>query len=356
MEEKKDKKKIFVIASIVAILVIAIGATYAFYTYSNTGLESKLIAGEMYMKYVEGSALNINGAMPSSTYPTSSSGNYFQFQITGKNTHTTKDITYNLKLAYGDVPNGKSESNRIDDEYLLFKLVEVNGNSETAVVTDAIFDTIPGALLYSTTVPHDTTNVITKTYRLYARISEEVGIGNGTGAIYSISDWNNLFATIMINAEGSLSDATPVVPIATPANCFSTSENGDGTLTITGYNGSCGGNVVIPSQIDVSVNPSQSSSKNNNDNNISYMSNKIENNNIVRKTDNNNLKTVTAIGTSAFKCYDGLCGSFEGSTIAGDYGESSSETYSSSGSISNSSLDSIVNTLVTPNTVVSIGN
>lgn len=198
--KKEKKKKILVISSIVAILIIAIGVTYAFYTYSNTGLESKLIAGEMYMKYAEGSALNISGAMPSATYPDSTTGNYFEFQITGKNTHETMDISYNLNLAYGDSQN--SPKQRIRDQYLLFKLVEVNENVETTIVNDANYQTIPGATLTTLTVPHNTASVTTRTFRLYARISEKVGIGTNT--TYTIADWNNLYASIKINAVGSL--------------------------------------------------------------------------------------------------------------------------------------------------------
>ena len=100
------------------------------------------------MKYKETSNINLSGAMPSATYPSSTTGNYFEFQITGKNT-SSRDITYNVKLAYGDEETGKD---RLHDNHLLFKLVEVVNNEEVAVspeVNDKRFDTIPGATLYT---------------------------------------------------------------------------------------------------------------------------------------------------------------------------------------------------------------
>ena len=360
--EKKNSRKLIVIVSIVAILVIALGVTYAFYTYSRNGTyNNKLIAGDIYMRYKEGSAIDLSGAMPSSTYPSSTTGNYYEFQIIGKNTNTTKDITYNVKLAHGDPEVGKT---RIPDQHLVFKLVEVVNNEEQtpALVEDQSYQTIPGTTIYTATIAKNTTNERTRTFRLYARISENVGIGTDT--TFTTTQWNNLFASIKINVDGGFVEGGNT-PVATPANCFSTSDNGDGTLTITGYNGSCGGNVVIPSQIDVSVNPSQSSNKKNNDN-LTQMPNVVKNNNnIVKRTDNNNLKTVTAIGNSAFKCYNGLCGNFEGSIFVDDaYAETSMEYYGgisyNTGDagiyMSDNDLDSIVNTLVIPDTVVTIGH
>ena len=198
--EKKNSRKLIVIISIVAILVIALGVTYAFYTYSRNGTyNNKLIAGDIYMRYKEGSAINLSGAMPSSTYPSSTTGNYYEFQIIGKNTNTTKDITYNVKLAHGDPETGKT---RIPDQHLVFKLVEVVNNEEQtpALVEDQSYQTIPGTTIYTATIAKNTTNERTRTFRLYARISENVGIG--TNATFTIDEWNDLYASIKINVDG----------------------------------------------------------------------------------------------------------------------------------------------------------
>ena len=203
--EKKNSRKLIVIVSIVAILVIALGVTYAFVTYSRNGTyNNKLIAGDIYMRYKEGSAINLSGAMPSSTYPSSTTGNYYEFQIIGKNTNTTKDITYNVKLAHGDQESGKT---RIPDQHLVFKLVEVINNEEQtpALVEDQSYQTIPGTTIYTATIAKNTTNETARTFRLYARISENVGIGTDT--TFTIDEWNDLYASIKVNVDGGF--ATP---------------------------------------------------------------------------------------------------------------------------------------------------
>ena len=198
---KFSNKKKIILGSIIGVLIgTLVSVSYAFFTYANTsGTTNQLITGDIYLKYGETSALGINGAMPSNTYPSASTGNYFQFQITGKNTHETGSVLYKLKLAYGD--NTTDRLNKIDDKYLYFKLVEVNGNTEKIVVNDANFTTIPNSTLYVDTIPSNTTTEITKTYRLYMRIGEEVGIGTNT--TYTQDAWNKLYASVKVNAEGN---------------------------------------------------------------------------------------------------------------------------------------------------------
>ena len=223
---KNKKNKLFIILEIITlVLIVTIGITYAFYSYSRTGTQnSQLVTGDIYMRYVEGSSINLSGAMPSNNYPTKATGNYFQFQITGKNTHTTNDISYTLKLAHGDIPDGKSSANRIADRWLYFKLVEVNNlgesnETETILVANANFTTIPNSIIYTGTIPANTTSVLTKTYRLYARIDYNLVIGNTANANYSESTWNNLFASIKVNASGEDFAPPPPPTIETCPDC-----------------------------------------------------------------------------------------------------------------------------------------
>ena len=219
MKKFSNKKKI-ILGSIIGVLVGTLfSVSYAMYTFSKPGITSQLVTGDIYMKYTEGSALNLSGVMPSSTYPTAATGNYFQFQIAGTNT-SSGDISYNLKLVHGDLPSGKSESNRIGDQWLYFKLVEVSGNAETTLVSDVHFNSISNSLLHTMTVPAGTNSLTTRTFRLYARISETLGIGNGTGVTYSQSEWNNLFASIKVNAEGGYVEPTPVSAGCPGAGCY----------------------------------------------------------------------------------------------------------------------------------------
>ena len=210
LKKKKSNIKKILLGSIIGVLVGSLlGVTYAMFTFNSTSINNKLIAGDIYMRYKESSAINLNGAMPSATYPTEASGNYFEFQIIGKNTNTTKDITYNVKLAYGD--NHATRTTRIGDQYLVFKLVEVLNGEEVAVtpeVNDKSFASIPGATLYTATIPANTTVESTRTFRVYARISENVVIGN-INQTYTEQQWNNLYASVKINVDGGFENSTP---------------------------------------------------------------------------------------------------------------------------------------------------
>ena len=348
MKKLGNKKKI-ILGSILGIFIGALlGTTYAMYTYNSSSVNNKLIAGDIYMKYKETSAINLSGAMPSATYPDSTTGNYFEFQIVGKNT-SSKDITYNVKLAYGDeeLDANDNPKTRIDDERLVFKLVEVVNNEEVspALVNDRSFNSIPGSTLYTATIPGEGASATesTRTFRVYARISENVVIGN-TNQDYTLAEWNNLYASVKINVDGGFNGgSTPVepeedtlIPNATPASCFTTSENQDGTLTITGYDAdTCGTDVVIPNIIDVNQYPPTGvSNDNNSKNNLSFMPNKIETNNyneLVKKTTNENWKRVTIIGEESFYCY-----------TQGWNQEEGNETY--------------ITSVIIPDTVTTIGN
>jgi len=365
--ESKKKKEIMIIGIIVFVVVVILGVAYAIFTYNQTGSNSKLIVGDIYMHYKESNTLTLENALPSNIYDPN---NYFEFTIEGKNTNKKYDIWYDINLLRGSVPDSKQESNRILDKFLKFRLTEFVENKTTheleekEIFANKSYNDLSSAnRIHVATIPKNTTSEITHRYRLYMWIGNEVVIGNtgNDGIDYDMTTWNNLFASIKVSSTGDFTVKEMEYP-ETPAHCFTTSENQDGTLTITGYDGSCGGNVVIPSQIDVSLNPSQSKYENDSSN-LSKMPNTLDSSKLVRRTDNNNLKTVTAIGTSAFKCYNGLCGNFEGSLFANDdYAESSIEYNNSDYEIYNGEialdddLDSIVNTLVIPNTVVTIGN
>ena len=194
-----EKKKIM-LASIVSILCIAIGITYAIFAYSRTGKNSELIVGDIYMRYSEDKQLSLQDAVPSVNPPT---GNYFEFTIEGRNTTVDKDIWYEVVLNRGDVPTNKNEINRIQDRFLKFRLVEVTNNVEGEhLVDDLSYEDIRNKRIYVATIPHGGANssVVSHTYRLYMWIGEEVGIG--TNADYTSEEWSNLFASVVVNVTG----------------------------------------------------------------------------------------------------------------------------------------------------------
>ena len=126
---------------------------------------------------------------------------YFEFTIDGKNT-SNKDIIYNVKLVHGEVVSTKTESNRISDKFLIFKLVEVVDGNEVELVNNKKFDTINNTVLYSDKVLKNTNTEINHTYRLYMIVDPNLIVGNTDRSDYSFNDYANLFASIKVNVDG----------------------------------------------------------------------------------------------------------------------------------------------------------
>ena len=224
---KKEKRNILII-SLLTILIVIIGVAYAAFSYQGIGLEnSELVTGDIYMYYNETSkTININNLMPSEEYPET---DYFEFQVSGKNTYNKKNIYYEIVLDNGEYEG--SDLNRtipIDSQLLKFKLVEVNGDLETEIFSDRTYSDITNKRIWVDTIGSDDGNY-SKTYRLYVRIAEYLNICGGEvtdGCDYYINpseeyanlDWNKLYASIKVNVKGDLEEKS----IETNASCFKT--------------------------------------------------------------------------------------------------------------------------------------
>ena len=211
-----NNKKIIIAILIVSILVGVFGISYALLKYWKTGDNQQLVTGDIYMNYRESAALTMSSVSSRATYDPNS---YFEFYITGKNTNTLYDIWYEIILDRGDVPTGKIESNRIDDRFIMFRLVERVNNADQVIFTDKSYANLSGGRRVAVaTIPKNTTSEITKTYRLYMWISDNVQVGNANNPDkdYEFSVWNNLFASVKVNVNGDFEEKD----MATDASCF----------------------------------------------------------------------------------------------------------------------------------------
>ena len=157
---------------------------------------------------------------------------YFEFTVDGKNTNTKNGVVYNIQLVYGDVANGKTENNRIQDDKLRFRLVSVNNNQETIINVSLILENINGTTLYTGMIPANTTSEIARTYRLYMWIDESVNICSGdqtSNCDYTLTDWSNLFASVKVNVNGKY--VVPTNFVETVKNKYS-ENNQDGLVAV----------------------------------------------------------------------------------------------------------------------------
>ena len=141
-----NKKKVIILVLIVVLLIGIIGISFAMFSYVGSGtVNSKQIVGDIYMHYNESNTLTLTNAMPRSSYI---SNQYFEFTVDGKNTTTDKDIYYDILLSHGEVPNNKTEENRISDQFLNFRLVEVINNEETEIFNNKSYISLVDKRIY----------------------------------------------------------------------------------------------------------------------------------------------------------------------------------------------------------------
>ena len=158
------------------------------------------------MRFNEGTEIVVNNTTLSDSEPT----NFYQFTITGKNT-STDTIIYDINVLRGDLPNGKTESQRIADRFLKFTLQRsTDGTNYTDVITRQSYSDLQnGVRLYVDNI--GTTNNVTYYYRLYAWIGREVVIYGGDDDVvgdYSDSEWPNMFATVKVKVTGDFESKT----------------------------------------------------------------------------------------------------------------------------------------------------
>ena len=168
---------------------------------------------------------------------------YFEFTIDGKNTYEKEDIWYEIVLSHGDTHATRTE--RIRDDLLEFRLVEVVDGEEKELFTNKSYKDLTNRRVWVDIIPKNTLNEVIHTYRLYMWISDYVEIGNTSYADYDIETWNNeVYASIKVNVTGDFNEKV----VETEPSCFTTEINDYG-VTITDYDWSCGLDVVIPKTI-----------------------------------------------------------------------------------------------------------
>ena len=98
---KKNKIKL-ILSSVLVMLILIIGVSYAYFSYSAIGERSEIVTGQIYMRYSESNVLSLTNIFPETKEKAfKRTDNIINFTINGKNT-STKDIYYGINLNYGD--------------------------------------------------------------------------------------------------------------------------------------------------------------------------------------------------------------------------------------------------------------
>ena len=209
-----NKKKI-ILSVLVVLLLLAIGVTYAFFTYES-GTKSDVVTGQIYMNYEETSTISLTGVFPETkeqALARQDENGVFEFTITGRNT-SKYPVYYEIDLLEGGVMTGKTEtSTKILPEHVMIYL-EKDGVPVIEGKTYADWNNKP---IYVETVPAGTTTNIEHKYTLRMWIDENVTISDtDPNADYTTSEWNDAYTSLKVRVVGDFE----YKDMSTDASCF----------------------------------------------------------------------------------------------------------------------------------------
>ncbi len=211
-----NNKKVLVLISAIILMIMALGTSYAFFTYDQTSTKShSILMGDIELHYNEGSdTIALSNAFPMSKEKArAKNDNYITFTISGTN-QSENDINYEIDLIYGNEVSGR---NRISDKFLVFDLEE----DDRLVVDAGNYDNLREYLsIWINTIPGNTNNNVTKNYKLRMWISDKIMISDSeANADYTTSEYKYLFASIKVRVLGDFAEHKRVRPYSI-ANTF----------------------------------------------------------------------------------------------------------------------------------------
>ena len=241
---KENKKILTPIASIVLLIVILAGVSFAVFNFTNTANNNNINSGHISFNYTEQSnEYKIENALPMKDYEGMNSTNYFEFSVTTK--APTNDTDENgVSIPY-EISITELEGNTLTNDKIKMYLTEVEGEKEIDHTIPTLVSLFEPSLYKNEGIKvgfnlhfHINGNeTITTKYRLRAWIDKDV----------DVSDWNtaNKYQykfKVNVNGEATYQG------YETNPSCFALEENDRGNYSITGYDfNKCGSkNIVVP--------------------------------------------------------------------------------------------------------------
>ena len=232
-------KKAFLILSIIVILILTLGLTYALTKYVKFSSNNISIAGDIYLKLNGSDQINLTNMYPMTKEEALKlDNNSFNFTITGKNT-SNKTIYYGISF---------ESSGTIKDSDISVYLEENNN-----VLVDGLrFQSFKDNPIYIDTIVGDITEEFTKNYTLKVWLRENLLISDTeSNADYTTDEWANSSISLKLKVDGDLNYKQVPLKIetnntyvennksyflATVSNYLNTSEEGELLDTIDKMN------------------------------------------------------------------------------------------------------------------------
>ena len=205
---EKNKNVNYLILSTLLVAILIIGASFAFFSYYRASEEeSEIVAGSLYLNFVDDSdSISLTNAFPEEDATArSKTNNYITFTVKGKNT-STKDIYYEILLNKDADVSGKT---RFDDNHLKFDLIETVNGVSTRVLSGVTYDEINNTRIWVNTVSKNTTSEVSISYQLRMWLSSDILISDTLqSADYSSSEFANSYANIKVSVNGDFEEKT----------------------------------------------------------------------------------------------------------------------------------------------------
>ena len=237
--EKKKQGIVITSVLLVCLILVVIGVSFAFFTYSRLGSkENTITTGSLTFVYdekkAEGNGITLNNAFPMSDEvgkAQSGDNNVFDFQVLAS--------TKGESIAY-EVIGKKDDASTLPDNVVKIYLTTLSGSEETEVATtvkdgvvttyDELSDTTitdqTGKTLYQEVIPLNQSGY-QKNFRLRIWLSEEANTTtNGSW------DYNNKTFTIRINVVANGEGVTITTPSYTDTSGANTPELVEGMIPV----------------------------------------------------------------------------------------------------------------------------
>ena len=202
-----NKKKIIFL---LMVLIGLIGVSYAWFNYYQEGTNKKVLSSNLYL-YLDD---DTNNVLLQNVYPLSieearaRNDNTIDFSIEGLNT-SSDNIHYEIRLVYGDEDNNLE---RLDDEDLVFDLIEIDSNNNETYLLDAVsFPSIDERKIWIDSVLKNTSSEVSKTYKLRVWVSDSILISDTDPnrdytAHSGVKDFKDRYASVKVAVYGDLQE------------------------------------------------------------------------------------------------------------------------------------------------------
>lgn len=214
MENNVKKGTISSIIGAILIILIVVGVTYAFFSYTKTGETSNQIStGEISFQFIDGDEINITNAFPISTaegIALTGENNICTFVIKGN--IAQGDINYTITAIEGDPSTDPSKTNRFYDEGIFMYIESDDVEGITFTPTEGYQEgKAVGALplvLGTGTVTARTETTRNFTVKMWiddsvVRIKDREDNTDTTDSIYTSDEYMSLYYSIKIQVEAN---------------------------------------------------------------------------------------------------------------------------------------------------------